>query len=418
MFDLQSRAPSATVERGKLPLQDVRVLELGRYLAAPIVGQLLGDLGAEVVKVERPCEGDEFRRYGLAFVKDRDGNPTRESAPYMSANRNKRSITVDLSHPDGQRLIRELAAKCDVFIENFKVGTLAKYDLNYASLRKANPRLIYLSMTGFGQTGPYASMAGTDSAFQAMSGLWDVTGEADGEPAKIGTPASDYIGGLFGALSVLAALRHRDHSGEGQHIDLSLLDCSIAFLAPRSSEYLISGSVPRRVGNRTPGTAPGQAFRCADGYIMVQAGSDKLFAILCKILGLEELVSDPRFGSPKDRLLNIDALTRALEPSFLTRASKEWFDVLSAAGLVVAPIYDVAQCFADPHVIARQMRVSVSHPSGQEVDIVASPMRFSATPITRYDCPPSLGEGTADVLSSWLGYDQERIAQLRESGVL
>ena len=414
----ESAASSGSaIEQRELPLKGIRVLELGRYLAAPIVGQLLGDLGAEVVKVERPKEGDEFRRYGLAFVRDRQGNPTAESAPYMSANRNKRSITIDLAQPAGCDVVRQLARKCDVFIENFKVGALAKYQLDYQSVRKRNPTVVYLSISGFGQTGPYAHMAGTDSAFQAMSGLWDVTGEADGEPAKIGTPASDYIGGLYGALSILAALRHRDRCGEGQYIDLSLLDCSIAFLAPRSSEYLIAGSVPRRIGNRTPGTAPGQAFRCADGYIMVQAGSNKLFAILCEILGLQELVSDPRFSTPKDRLHNIDALTDALQPSFLARTSKEWFDVLSQAGLVVAPIYDVAQCFADPQVKARGMRISVSHPAGTEVDIVASPIRFSATPITTYRCPPPLGEGTVDVLSSWLDYDAQEIERLRDAGV-
>lgn len=399
----------------RLPLGGIRALELGRYLAAPLVGQLLGDLGAEVVKVERRGEGDEFRRYGLAFVRDAEGNPTTESAPYVSVNRNKRSITADLAHPEGQEVVRGLARNCDVFIENFKVGALARFGLDYGALRAANPGVIYLSVSGYGQTGPYAPRPATDSAFQAMSGLWHVTGEPDGEPARIGLPASDYIGGLYGALSIVAALRHRDRTGEGQYIDLSLLDCSVAFLAPRSSEYLISGSVPGRIGNRTPGTAPGQLFRCADGQIMVQAGSNRLFSTLCKILDRPDIAADPRFTTLQLRLVNIDLLARALEESFLTRTGREWFDVLSAAGLIAAPIYDVAQCFADPQVQARGNRVSVTHPLGQSVDMVASPMRFSATPIKDYRCPPPLGEGTLDVLRSWLGYDDERIGQLRDS---
>lgn len=410
--------PERDIGDGSLPLDGIRVLELGRYLAAPLTGQLLADLGAEVVKVERREEGDEFRRYGLSFVEDSAGNPTAESAPYVSVNRNKRSITVDLAHPEGEEVARGLARNCDIFIENFKVGGLSRFGLDYAAMRVANPGVIYLSMSGYGQTGPYATRPATDSAFQAMSGLWHLTGEPDGDPAKIGIPASDYVGGLYGALSLVAALRHRDRTGEGQFIDLSLLDCSVAFAAPRSSEYLISGSVPGRIGNRTPGTAPGQLFRCADGQIMVQAGSDRLFATLCRILDRPDLAADPRFATMPLRLLNIEPLADALEESFLARTSREWFDVLSAAGLIAAPIYDVAQCFADPQVQARGNRVSVTHPLGRSVDLVASPMRFSATPIRNYRCPPPLGEGTLDVLQSWLGYDTEKIGRLRDAGAI
>ncbi len=402
----------------RLPLSGIRVLELGRYLAAPLVGQLLGDLGAEVVKIERRGFGDEFRQYGRTFVRDRDGNPTKESAPYVSANRNKRSVEVDLANPDGQRIVRSLARECDIFIENFKVGALDRFELDYASVRAANPGVIYLAISGFGQAGPYARKAATDSAFQAMSGLWDVNGEPEGQPQKIGAPASDYIGGLFGALSVMAALRHRDLHGEGQHIDLSLLDCSIAFLAPRSSEYLIDGTIPSRIGNRTPGTAPGQAFRCSDGHIMVQAGSDQMFATLCGILDRPDIAGDPRFANLQLRQSNVDVLGEALERAFLTRTGREWFDLLSEAGLIVAPIYDVAQCFADPQVQSRGMRVNIPHPGGGSVDVVASPMRFSATPIEHYSCPPPMGEGTDDVLSTWLGYDEAKIAELRASGAV
>ena len=401
-----------------LPLSGIRVLELGRMLAAPLVGQLLGDLGADVVKIERLGEGDDFRRYGLVFVKDSDGNPTAESAAYTSMNRNKRSVAVDLAQPSGSELVRDLARKCDIFIENFKVGSLARFGLDYAAQRAVNPGLIYLSVTGFGQAGPYAHRPATDSVFQAMSGLMDVTGEPDGEPVKVGTYAADYTAGLYGALAALAALRHRDQTGEGQHIDLSLLDCAMALVAPRSCEYLIGGSIPRRIGNRTPGTAPGQLFRCADGHLMVQAGGDRQFATLCKVIERPDLAEDSRFASMQLRLINIDALAEALEETFLTRTGREWFDLLSAAGVLTAPTYDVAQCFADPQVKARGLRVTVPHPIGGSVDLLASPMRFSATPIETYRAPPTMGEGAEDVLSSWLDYDPEQIERLRAAGAI
>jgi crotonobetainyl-CoA:carnitine CoA-transferase CaiB-like acyl-CoA transferase len=406
-------------ENGRdLPLAGIRVLELGRLIAAPLVGQMLGDLGAEVVKVERRGQGDEFRRYGLVFIKDKDGNPTVESAAYTSVNRNKRSITSDLAHPEGQELIRTLAQASDVFIENFKVGSLAQFGLDYAAVRTANPGIIYLSVTGFGQTGPYAPKPGSDSVFQAMSGLMSVTGEPDAEPVKAGTFAIDYVTGVYGALAVLAALRHRDRTGEGQYIDLSLLDCGVATMAPRACDYLIGGLVPGRIGNRTPGTAPAQLFRCADGHLSVQAGTDRFFAALCRVLERPDIAADPRFSTPQSRLVHIDLLAEALDETFLTRTSKEWFDLLSAAGLITAPIYDVAQCFADPQVQARGMRVSVPHSLGATVDLVANPMRFSATPIRAYRAPPTLGEGTDEVLSTWLGHDKEKISQLRASGAI
>jgi crotonobetainyl-CoA:carnitine CoA-transferase CaiB-like acyl-CoA transferase len=402
----------------KLPLAGVRVVEMGRMLAAPLVGQLLGDLGAEVVKIERPRDGDDFRRYGLVFVKDADGNATADSAAYTSTNRNKRSLTVDFANPEGAEIIRGLARQCDIFIENFKVGGLAKYGLDYASQREVNPGIIYLSVTGFGQEGPYAHRPATDSVFQAMSGLMDVTGEPDGEPVKVGTYAADYTAGLYGALAIMAALRHRDRSGEGQHIDLALLDCAMALVSPRSCDYLIDGSIPGRIGNRTPGTAPGQLFRCKDGHLMVQAGSDRLFKILCRVIERPDIHADPRFATPRLRLVNIDPLAEMLEKTFVTRTSREWFDVLSVAGLLTAPTYNVAQCFADPQVQARGLRVAVPHPVAGSVDLIASPMRFSATPIGTYACPPTMGEGVGDVLSSWLGYDDEKIARLRAAGAI
>jgi crotonobetainyl-CoA:carnitine CoA-transferase CaiB-like acyl-CoA transferase len=402
----------------RLPLAGLKVLELGRMLAAPLVGQLLGDLGAEVLKVERRGEGDIFRMYGPPFVTDGDGQRTPDSAIYTSANRNKSSIEVDLATAEGQALVRDLARVADIFVENFKVGSLAQFGLDEPSLRQANPGVIYLSLSGFGQTGPYARRPGTDSAFQAMSGLMDVSGEADGEPTKVGTYAIDYTAGLYGALSVLAALRHRDQTGEGQHIDLSILECALAFMAPRAADFLIGQSVPKRIGNRTPGSAPGQLFRCSDGYLLVQAGADRLFAALCRAMGREDLLADPRFATLPLRVANVDALAEALEATFVSRTSHEWYEALSAAGLVTAPVYDIAQCYADPQVCAREVRVSVPHPAGVEIDLVRSPMRFSATPLGRYEPPPRLGEGAEAALSDWLGLAEADIARLREAGAI
>jgi crotonobetainyl-CoA:carnitine CoA-transferase CaiB-like acyl-CoA transferase len=402
----------------RLPLTGIRVVELGRMLAAPLTGQLLGDLGAEVVKIEQRGEGDYFRRYGLIAVKDAAGNRTAESAAYTSANRNKRSIAADLAHPEGAQLVRRLARECDVFIENFKVGGLAKYGLDYQNLSAVNPGIVYLSITGFGQEGPYAHRPATDSVCQAMSGLMHVSGEPDGEPTKVGTYASDYTAGLYGALAIVSAIRHRDQTGEGQHIDLSLLDCSVALMAQRSCEYLIGQSPPGRIGNRTPGTAPGQLFKCADGYLMVQAGGDRQFAALCTIMERPDIAADPRFAGMQQRLVNIDILAEALETTFVTRPGREWFDLLTEAGVLTAPIYDIPQCFADPQIQARGLRVTVPHPIAGSIDLVASPMRFSATPIESYGTPPMMGEGTDDVLSAWLGCDEDEIAQLRDAGAI
>jgi crotonobetainyl-CoA:carnitine CoA-transferase CaiB-like acyl-CoA transferase len=403
---------------GALPLSDLRVLELGRLLAAPLAGQILGDLGAEVVKVERPHAGDEFRRYGLVFVKDDEGGDSNLSAIFTSVNRNKRSITVDLEHPDGRSLVRDLAKNCDILIQNFKVGALEKFGLDYDSLRAIHPGIIYLSTSGFGMTGPYAAKPATDGVFQAMSGLMSVTGEPDQEPMRSGSFAVDYSGGLFGVISLLAALRHRDRTGEGQQIDLSLLDCGIATLASRSCDYLIGDVAPGRAGNRNPGAAPAQLFRCADGHISVQAPSDRLFALLCKILKRPDIADDPRFATPSLRLRNVAALSDLLDEAFTTRTGREWFEELSAAGMIAGPTYDVAQCFADPQVQARGMRVSIPRPSGGPIDVVANPMRFSATPIETYAAPPELGEGVDDVLSAWLGYDPDQISRLRATGAV
>jgi crotonobetainyl-CoA:carnitine CoA-transferase CaiB-like acyl-CoA transferase len=402
----------------RLPLSGIRVVELGRMLAAPLTGQLLGDLGADVVKIEQRGEGDYFRRYGLIAVRDTEGNRTAESAAYTSANRNKRSIAVDLAHAEGAELVRRLAGECDVFIENFKVGGLAKFGLDYASLAAANPGIVYLSITGFGQDGPYAHRPATDSVCQAMSGLMHVSGEPDGEPTKVGTYASDYTAGLYGALAAVSAIRHRDQTGEGQHIDLSLLDCSVALVAQRSCEYLIGESPPGRIGNRTPGTAPGQLFKCADGYLMVQAGGDRQFATLCRLMDRPDIAADPRFVGMQQRLVNIDALAETLETTFVTKSGREWFDLLTVAGVLTAPIYDIPQCFADPQIQARGLRVTVSHPIAGSIDLVASPMRFSATPIDTYGTPPMMGEGTDEVLSAWLGCDEDEIARLRQAGAI
>jgi crotonobetainyl-CoA:carnitine CoA-transferase CaiB-like acyl-CoA transferase len=401
------------------PLAGVRVLELGRLLAAPLAAQILGDLGAEVVKVERAGRGDDFRRYGPVFLKDADGQPTPESAGYISTNRNKRSVTVDFAKPEGREVILGLARRCDVFIENFKVGNLADYGLDYASVRRINPGVIYLSVTGFGQTGPYAARPGTDGAFQALSGLMSITGEPDGEPTRVGTFAVDYVTGVYGAVAVLAALRHRElNGGGGQAIDLALFDSAIAAMAPRSTEYLIGGPSPKRAGNRLAGAAPSQPYRCSDGYLQVQAAMEEHFRVLCDLIDRPALAEDPRFATLSARIANVEALAVELESVFETRSIGHWYDLLSEGGLIVAPIYDVAQCFDDPHVRSRGLRVTTPHELGVTVDLVASPMRFSATPIETYRAPPTQGEGVADVLAEWLGYTSEQVSDLRAIGAV
>lgn len=402
-----------------LPLQGIRVLELGRLLAAPFAAQMLADMGAEVIKVERAGRGDEFRYYGPPFLRDKDGERTDQSASFASTNRNKRGMSVDFAKPEGREIILDLARRSDVFIENFKTGSLAHYGLDYDGIKAVNPDIVYLSVTGFGQSGPYASRPGTDGAFQAMSGMMAVTGEPDGEPQKMGTFIVDFMTGLFGAIAVLGALRHREiNQGGGQAIDLALLDCSLASMAMRTAEYFVDGREPERVGNRTPGSAPSQLFRCTDGQLMIQAGFEDAYRHLCHIVGRPDLAEDPRYATRESRVVHIATLEPELCDALSKQSVAHWFERLANAGVICAPIYTPGEAFEDPHVVARGTRVRIPHPRSGTLDVVANPIRFSKTPIESYTAPPSLGEGNADVLSSLLGYAPSRIEQLIAEGVL
>ncbi|CAB3647129.1 CaiB/BaiF CoA transferase family protein [Trinickia soli] len=410
----------ALTQRGAL--SGLRVLDLSRVLAGPWASQLLADLGADVVKVERPGVGDDTRAWGPPWLSDADGNPTGESAYYLSANRNKRSVTIDMAQPDGQALIRQLASKADIVLENFKVGGLARYGLDYASLAAINPRLIYCSITGFGQTGPYAARAGYDFLMQGMGGLMSLTGRPDGSPGegpiKVGVALTDVMTGLYSSVAVLAALAHRERSGQGQHIDLALLDVQIACLANQAANYLIGGNVPRRMGNAHPSIVPYQDFPTADGYMIIAVGNDSQFSSLCAGLGRPEWASDARFVSNPQRVLHRDELVALLHTVTVTRTTAQWVAMLEERGVPCGPINRMDQVFADPHVQSRAMRMEMAHPVAGKVPLVANPIRMSETPVQYRNAPPTLGEHTETVLDEWLGLNAEQIAALRESNVV
>ncbi|TKC80245.1 CoA transferase [Trinickia terrae] len=397
-------------------LAGLRVLDLSRVLAGPWAGQLLADLGADVVKVERPGGGDDTRAWGPPWLNDADGQPTGESAYYLSANRNKRSVTIDLSEPDGQRLVKQLASKADVLLENFKVGGLAQYGLDYASLKEANPRLVYCSITGFGQTGPYAARAGYDFLIQGMGGLMSLTGRADGTegegPLKVGVALTDVMTGLYATVAVLAALARRERSGEGQHIDLALLDVQIACLANQAANYLVGGMVPRRMGNAHPSIVPYQDFPTADGYMIIAVGNDGQFAKLCNSLGRPEWSGDERFATNPQRVKHRDALIALIHSVTVSRTTAEWVAVMEAAGVPCGPINSLDKVFADPHVQAREMRIEMPHALADHVPLVANPIRMSESPVQYRRSPPTLGEHTEDVLHGWLDMTEGEIADL------
>jgi len=402
----------------KGPLAGMRVLELGQLIAAPVAGQILADLGAEVVKLERPGRGDEYRHYGPAFLRGPDGDRTDMSAGFLVTNLNKRSIAVDFGTDEGRKLVLDLTAKADVVIENFRPGTLDAQGLGRADMLKVNPALVYLGISGFGRTGPYADLPGTDSAFQAISGLMSVTGAPADLPQKVGAPVVDQVTALYATIGVLAALMERAKTGAGQAVDVSLLDCSLALMAGRSAEYFVTGNVPQRFGHRTIGAAPAQIFRCSDGHINVQAGFDHHFRILCERLGRPELALDPRYADRDLRAEHVDTLEAELQAIFEQRTVAEWYALLREAKLICAPIYDVKQCFDDPHVAASGALRSVAHPVAGPVDVLANPIRFEATPIETYDCAPGLGEHGDAVMREWLGLDEQGIAALRRAAVL
>lgn len=400
------------------PLAGIRVLDLGRTFAAPWCTQILGDLGAEIIKIERLGRGDEMRHYGPPFLQDADGNDLQNSAYFLCANRNKKSIALDLAKPGAQQIVRDLAAVSNVCIENFKVGDLARHQLDYASLARVNPQLIYCSVTGFGQDGPYAARPATDSVFQSMSGLMSVTGEADGDPQKVGLVITDLLTGLYCAIAIQAAIRDQEiNGGAGQHIDMALLDVTVAAMSHRAMEYLMTGVVPQRMGSRAPGSAPAQVFHCADGRINLQASADRSFRKLCAIIDRADLPADARFNSRGERVRNIDVLVPILEAEFARWKTQDLYEALVEQGIVCSPIYSLDQTFEDPQVRHRGLQREIHLASGHDVPLIANPIRFSRTQID-YAPPPELGEHADELLSGLLGYDAARLAALRSEGAL
>jgi crotonobetainyl-CoA:carnitine CoA-transferase CaiB-like acyl-CoA transferase len=404
------------------PLSHIRVLDLSRVLAGPWAGQNLADLGAEVIKVERPKSGDDSRAFGPPWLKDRSGNDTRESAYFASANRGKKSLTVNLSRPGGQNLVRELAAKSDVLLENYKHGDLARYGLGYQDLGKINPRLIYCSVTGFGQTGPYRERPGYDFMIQGMGGLMSITGERDdlpgGGPQRVGVPIVDIMTGMYATIAVCAALANRERTGKGQLLDLALLDTQVAFLANQGMNYLATGEVPGRLGNAHPNIVPYQTFRTKDGDIILACGNDNLFSKFCEVADCRHLVQDGRFATNGKRVENRAALAPLLQEIFSRRTTREWVEALEAAGVPNGPINNLKQVFEEPQVIARGMKIEVEHASAGKVPLMASPMRFSETPLEFKLPPPTLGQHTGEVLQGVLGLDDAAIARLHEEGII
>ncbi len=403
------------------PLSHLRVLDLSRVLAGPWAGQTLADLGADVIKVERPGRGDDTRSWGPPYLTDGDGQETSEAAYFLSANRGKRSITLDLARPEGQRIARDLAAECDILIENYKVGGLAKFGLSYDDLKHSHGHLIYCSITGFGQTGPYADRAGYDFMIQGMSGLMAITGKPDeipgGGPLKVGVAISDLFTGMYVVAAVLAALVHRERGGGGQYIDMALLDCQVAMLANQAMNYLTTGVSPGRLGNAHPNIVPYQAFATADGHIIIAVGNDDQFARFCEAIGRPTLAADPAYADNSSRVKNRAALVAAIAGAIAALNSGPLQAALDAAGVPWGPINDLEQLFADPQVKARGLRVELDHPLAGMVPTVRNPIRYSKTAIEHRAPPPLLGEHTDAVLSEILGLENDEIERLRADGV-
>ncbi len=404
------------------PLSHIRVLDLSRVLAAPWTGQNLADLGAEVIKVERPKSGDDSRAFGPPWLKGEDGKDTAESAYFASANRGKKSITVNLSKAEGQKIVRDLASRSDVLLENYKFGDLSRYRLGYDDLKAVNPRLIYCSVTGFGHTGPYRERPGYDFMIQGMGGLMSITGERDdlpgGGPQRVGVPIVDIMTGMYASIAVCAAIAHRAETGVGQHLDLALLDTQAAFLANQAMNYLASGEVPGRLGNAHPNIVPYQTFHTRDGDIILACGNDNLFSRFCEVAGCKHLAQDPRFATNGKRVENRAALTPLLAAVFKERSTREWVEALEAAGVPNGPINNIKQVFEEPQVVARGMKIEIDHPTAGKVPLVASPMRFSATPLEFRLPPPTLGQHTDEILRSVLGMSEAEIAQMHAGGIV
>ncbi|MBW9106455.1 CaiB/BaiF CoA transferase family protein [Paraburkholderia phenoliruptrix] len=403
-------------------LSHIRVLDLTRVLAGPWCAQTLADFGADVIKIERPEVGDDTRHWGPPYLKTPDGADTREAAYYLAANRNKRSVTVDIASPEGQQIVRELAAQSDVVLENYKVGQLKKYGLDYASLKKVKPDLIYCSVTGFGQTGPYAQRAGYDFIVQGIGGFMSITGERDGQPGggpqKAGVAIADLMTGMYSTIAVLTALTHRDRTGEGQYIDMALLDVQVAMLANMNSNYLASGQPPVRWGNAHPNIVPYQTFQTSDGWIIVAVGNDGQFRKFVEVGQRPELAEDERFATNPARVRNRDVLVPILAQMVRLQGKQKWITALEAAGVPCGPINDLAEVFANEQVVARGMQVDLPHPSGGTVKLVRNPINMTGTPPEALAHPPTLGEHTESVLRDVLGYSDEQITALRSQAVI
>ncbi|MCK7613763.1 CaiB/BaiF CoA transferase family protein [Roseibium sediminicola] len=397
------------------------VLDLSRILAGPTSTQILGDLGAEVIKIERPGRGDDTRGWGPPFLKDAQGNETAESAYYLSSNRNKASVAIDLASTDGQKLIADLAAKADILVENFKVGDLKRRGLDYDTLKTINPRLIYCSISGFGQTGPYAHRAGYDFLIQGMGGIMSLTGfpdEEGGTETKCGVGIADVMCGMYATVSILAALNHRHQTGEGQHIDISLLDAQVSWLINQGAGYLVSGKVPGRLGNGHPTIVPYETFPGADQTFILAVGNDSQFQKFCAVAGAPELAADPRFAKNADRVRNRKELVPIIRRLTIEKTAAEWIAQLEATGVPCGPVNDLAQVFDDPQVQAREMKITLPHPLSGAVDLIGSPINLEKTPVSYRAAPPLLGADTADVLTRHLGLAPETLAELATRGIV
>lgn len=403
-------------------LSNIRVLDLSRVLAGPWSSQALADLGAEVIKIERPGSGDDTRAWGPPYLKDQAGNDTSEAAYFLSANRGKQSVTVNVSKPEGQDIIRRLAKESDVFIENYKVGDMARYGLSYADLKKINPRLIYCSITGFGQDGPMAHLPGYDFIIQGIGGLMSITGERDdlpgGGPQKVGVAVADLMTGLYSTIAILAALNHRHESGKGQYIDMALLDVQVATMANMNMNYLTSGKIPKRQGNAHANIVPYQVFNAQDGELIIAVGNDSQFAKFCDVIGSPELAADERYATNTNRIRHREVLIALLQDILVKRTVADWIARIEPAGVPCGPINNIAQVFEHPQVRHRGMKIELPHPSAGTTPMVANPIKFSATPVTYGKAPPTLGQHTKQILSTIGGFSESDIAQLTERGII
>ncbi len=401
------------------PLHGLRIFDLSRVLAGPSCTQLLGDLGADVIKIERPGAGDDTRGWGPPFLTGPDGEETGESAYFLSTNRNKRSLTLDIAQPEGAALARQLIRRCDVLVENFKTGGLKKYGLAYADLSDENPGLIYCSITGFGQTGPYAARPGYDFLIQGMGGIMSVTGQPDGEPMKVGVAIADLMTGMYASSAILAALHHREKSGRGQYIDLALLDTQMAWLANQGLNYLTSGVAPGRLGNEHPNIVPYKVLPCTDGHFILAVGNDRQFQAFCKFAGAPELAEDARFQTNAARVRNREALYELIVDITQGMPQDAWVEGLTAAGVPCGPVNTIDQAFAHPQVQARDMEIKMTHPAtGDEVSLIGNPIKYSETTADYRRPPPMLGQHTRGVLEELLGLGAAEVAALREKGVV